>query len=155
MFARECWTKEEFTSAVQAHLGISNKVEVTPLGLSDWAVRAGFVYEIKETRKMNMRFTDVDGKKYTLEVAGNRTVDDVQEMFRRQWNSAPWVKVTIKRKDDKPFFIEDEAKYSVATEYVAADDMRLERQPRADLTDRSFLIDSVRIEKDPKPVLKM
>jgi hypothetical protein len=78
MSARACWTKEEFTSAVQAHLRMSHKIEVTPLDLPGWAVRAGFVYEIKETRKMKMRFTDVDGKKCTLEVAGNKTIEDVQ-----------------------------------------------------------------------------
>jgi hypothetical protein len=79
MFARECWTKEEFANAVQAHLGISHKLEATPLGLSDWAVRAGFVYEVSETRKVTMRCQDVDGRKSTIEIAENKTIGDVQE----------------------------------------------------------------------------
>jgi hypothetical protein len=78
MFARECWMREEFAKAVQAHLGISHKIEVTPLGLSDWEVRASFVYEIKETRKMELRCRDINGRKTTIGLAGNKTIEDVK-----------------------------------------------------------------------------
>jgi hypothetical protein len=105
---------------------------------------------------MKLSVTDVHGKKYTVELAGNEAVEDVQDEFRRQWHSPPpWVRITVKRVDDKPFFIEDEARYSVVTEYIPEDDPRLEVQLRIDLTDRFFLIDKVRIEDDPKLVLKM
>jgi hypothetical protein len=126
MFARESWTKDEFILAVQSQLGTTRKLEATPLGLSDWEVRAGFVYDVRETRKIKLHFQDVDGKKSTIEVPGNKEVEDIQAIFRAQWGSPPWVKIHIKRQDDKAFFMEDGGKYLVLIEYVPEEDPRPE-----------------------------
>jgi hypothetical protein len=122
MFARECWTKEEFEAAVKQHLTIPHRVEATPIGLSNWEVRAGFVYEIRETRKVKLSFQDIDGKKTTLDIPGNKDVEEIKEIFRKQRGTRAWVKIHIKRQDAKPFFIEDGGKHSIWTEYVPEDD---------------------------------
>jgi hypothetical protein len=155
MFARENWTREEFESAVQTHLGTTHKLDAVPLGISEWEVRAGFVYEIRETRKVVLRCVAVDGRKHRVEIAGTKTDEDIQEIFRKQWGTPPWVKIHIKRQDDKPFFMEDEGKYNIVLEYVEADNPRPEVQLRIDLTHRTFLIEKVRIDDDPISILKM
>jgi hypothetical protein len=87
MFAREAWTREEFVSALQTHLGTSHKLEATPLGLNDWAIRAGFMYEIRETRKASLKCQDVDGEKFSIDIAGNKTKEEVCEACRKQWGN--------------------------------------------------------------------
>jgi hypothetical protein len=51
--------------------------------------------------------------------------------------------------------MEDEWKYNVVLEYVEADDPRPEVQLQIDLADRSFKINKVRIDDDPKAIIKM
>jgi hypothetical protein len=74
---------------------------------------------------------------------------EVCEACRRQWGTPQWVKIHIKRQDDKPFYLEDGGKYSVLTESVPEDDPRPEVCLRVDLLDRSFMIDKVRIDHHP------
>jgi hypothetical protein len=97
---------------------------VKPLGLSEWAVRAGFTHEVKEIRKMEMRFKDVDGNKFKLEVEGDKSIGDIQDMFRARWRLGPWIRVIVKRQDGKPFFIDDKAEDLVLSEYGAKSDPR-------------------------------
>jgi hypothetical protein len=155
MCARKNWKKEDFVSAVQTFLGTSHKLDVFPLGLDEWEIRAGFLYEIREIRKVSLKCQDVEGRKFTIDIAGTKSTYEVCEACRRQWGTPLWVKIHIKRQDDKPFYLGDGAKYSVVTEYVPDDDPRPEVTLRVDLLDGSFVIENIRIDDDPAKVLKM
>jgi hypothetical protein len=115
----------------------------------------GFIYYIRETRKVKLHFQDTDGKKFSMDIQGTKEKEEIQDLFRAQWASPPWIKVHVKRQDDKPFFLENGAKYDVWTEYVPKDDPRPEVQLRIDLSDKTFLVDKVRIDNDPEILLKM
>jgi hypothetical protein len=155
MCARKNWTKKEFVSTVQEFLGTTHELDVFPLGLDDWEVRAGFLCEIREIRKVSPKCQDVEGKRSAISIAGTKSMYEVCEACRQQWGTPPWVKIHIKRQDDKPFHLEDGAKYSVITEYMPEDDPRPEVNLRIDLLDMSFLIGNVRIDGDPAKVMKM
>jgi hypothetical protein len=96
----------------------------------------------------------VVGASFAITLPGTAEIEDMKELSRRQWNLEPWVDITIKRKDDKPFFLQDKAKYSVITQYDPNRDPRLEIKLRIDPSDRSYVINKLRIENDPAKLLK-
>jgi hypothetical protein len=60
-----------------------------------------------------------------------------------------WIRVTVKRQDDRPFYLEDGAKYLVVTQYDPNLDPRPEVKLRIDLSDRTYFIDKLRLGNDP------
>jgi hypothetical protein len=68
MCARKNWTKTELIASVKSFLGTSHNPDARPLGIDVWEIRAGTTYEIQETRKVNLKCMDVDGKKFTIQI---------------------------------------------------------------------------------------
>jgi hypothetical protein len=73
MIARESWSEKELTKAAKQQLHHSEKVSINPLGLSAWAARAGFTYEVEETNKMDLTLHDTDGKEHKITIEGDKT----------------------------------------------------------------------------------
>jgi hypothetical protein len=46
---------------------------------------------------MEMRFKDIDGNTFKLEVEGDKSIGDIQDIFGARWRLAAWSKVTIRR----------------------------------------------------------
>jgi hypothetical protein len=154
MCVRKNLSKAEFLSMAKSHLGTTHNLDAIPLGLDAWEIRAVCTYDVRETRKLTLKCQKLDGSKFTISLPGTAEIEDMKEACRRKWNFEPWISVTIKREDDKPFFLQDGAKYSVITQYDPDLDPRLEIKLRIDLSDRSYVIDKTRIENDPAKVLK-
>jgi hypothetical protein len=117
MLARESWTREEFTNEVKGQLGLLGSIEVNMLGALDWAVKAGHTYEVKETKKMNIKIRDNDGRNHPMAMKGNTTAQEICEQFRQSWKLEPCIAVAIKRKDGGPFFLGDKGEYNLITQY--------------------------------------
>jgi hypothetical protein len=126
-----------------------------PLGLDKWEIRDRTTYEIAETRQVTLRCTDVDNKKFTITMEGNKSLNEVCEACHAQWGLQPWIRVSIKRKDNQPFFMKDGDEYTVLAQYDPAADPRPKVQLRIDLTDRTFFIPKVRIDNDPAKIMTM
>jgi hypothetical protein len=98
---------------------------------------------------------DQDGKRFTIQIDGNKTLQEVCEACHAQWGLQPWIRVNIKRQDNQPSYLEDGGSYVVLAEHGTDADPRPEVQLRVDLSDRTFLIDKVRLDNDPSKVMKM
>jgi hypothetical protein len=55
-----------------------------PLGLSAWEVRAGFTYEVKGTKKMDITLHDTEGKKRDLRSESDKSSGDIEEILRTE-----------------------------------------------------------------------
>lgn len=125
------------------------------LGLDNWEIRAGTTYETVETREMTLKCTDVDNKRFAIKMTGDKTLNEICEACHAQWGLQPWIRVTIKRQDKQPFFMKHNDEYIVLTEYDPDKDPRPEVTLRIDLSDRTYLIEKVRIDSDPAKVMQM
>jgi hypothetical protein len=155
MCVRKNTHKSEFLSQAKALLGTTHNLDATPLGLDAWEIRAGFTYDVRETRKLSLKCKDTMNREFTISIAGTKEIEDVQEACRRHWGLEPWLKITIVRQDGAKFFLQDGSQYLVAIQY----DPNLDPRPlvtlRVDLSDRTYLIPDFRLEDDPAKVLKL
>jgi hypothetical protein len=142
MTARESWTKKEFTEAAKQHLYHTGRVRIEPQGLSTWEIRAGFRYDVIETKKMYINLHDTDWKVHKLQSEGDRSLEEVAGF-------PAWNKVIIQRQDGQPFWIENKAHCTLVTQCDPNSDPRQLVSVRIDATDRSYLLANVRVDDDP------
>jgi hypothetical protein len=97
----ESVNEKDFRKAVRKHLSLAPKTKLTvkPLGLNAWTVRAGHTYAVMESRKMRLTLHDVKGKPRVVHVAGDKSLNDLCEHLRSEWNIAPWTRITVERAD--------------------------------------------------------
>jgi hypothetical protein len=148
-------SRTAFIAEVQKFVGTTQPLSAKPLGLDNWEIRDGTTYVIASPEKVTLRCTDVDDKKFTISVDGDKDLNEVCEACHAQMGLRPWIKFTIKRKDDQPFSMKDGDEYLVLTTYDPALDPRPEVRLRIDLTDRTFYIPRVRIDDDPEKIMTM
>jgi hypothetical protein len=155
MAARANWAKNEFIDAARWHLHCHGRIIVKPQGLDSWEVSARFLYDVTETRKMNITLHDTDRKKHKLRVEGDRSAGEAQEHFRQKWMLSPWNKVVIEPQDHQPFWIEDKSDYSISVICDPDRDTRHLVTIRIDAADRSLIIPDIRADDDPVTLLSM
>jgi hypothetical protein len=153
MSVRTNLTKLSFIAEVQKFLGTTEPLDADPLGLDTWEIRDGTTYDIQIAKKVTLHCTEPDGRKFTVDVEGRKTLEDVCQSCHRQFGLKPWIRVSIKRKDDQPFFAEDGGEYFFMTQYDPALDPRPEVRLRIDLTDRTYYIPKFRIDDDPAKIM--
>jgi hypothetical protein len=83
-------------------LGISKKLRITPLGIDEGEVRAGFTWEVLETALVAMRLHDANGKTHEYKLPGTTTLNELCESVRANEHIRKWNKIEIKRTDGKP-----------------------------------------------------
>jgi hypothetical protein len=154
MTVRKGTSKADFVSQVKTFLGSSHNLDAIPHGLDAWEIRAGTLYEIRETRQLTLKCKDMDNRDFVLKIHGNKEVEDVQNACRQYWGYGPWIRIAISRLDGKQFFLQDGALYSVAATYDPALDPRPDVTLRVDLSDRTYFIEHFRVENDPIEILK-
>jgi hypothetical protein len=154
MTVRRGTPKAEYLSQVKAFLATSHNLDVIPHIPGAWEIRAGSVYEIRETRQLTLKCKDADSRDFIIKIQGNKGIEDVQEACRQYWGYGPWIRIAISRLDGKQFFLQDGALYSVAATYDPALDPRPDVTLRIDLSDRTYFIEHFRVEDDPIQVLK-
>jgi hypothetical protein len=155
MSVRTNLSRAAFITEVQKFVRTTQPLSARPLGLDNWEIRDGTTYVIASPEKATLRCTDVDNKKFTIEIEGDKDLNEVCEACQIQLGLKPWIRFTIKRADNQPFFIEDGDEYLVVTTYDPAKDPRAEVRLRIDLTDRTFYIPKVRIDDDPAKIMTM
>jgi hypothetical protein len=153
MSVRTNLSKAAFITEVQKFVGTMEPLEAKPLGFDNWEIRDGTTYEITVAKEVTLRCTDVDNKKFTIRMNGTKSLNEVCEACHEQMGLSPWIKFTIKRKDNQPFYIKDGDEYVVLTTYDPSADPRPEVKLRIDLTDRTFYIPKVRIDDDPAKIM--
>jgi hypothetical protein len=154
MAARESWTLKGFKKEVKKRLPYKGHLRIEPQGLSAWEVRAGFPHVVMETRKMNNTLRDNSGRAHRIQMEGDKSLLDLEGMIRDAWELEPWIKVTVKMADDKLFWVEEKAEYTVVTQYDPSLDLRPEISVRTDLADISFIVDNYRTSGDPGVMLE-
>jgi hypothetical protein len=143
---RERTSEKDFKKDAEKRLSITKKTHtrIKPLGLDAWSVRAGHVYAVMERRKMQITLDDVKGQPHRIQIEG-----DISRLLRTEWRLQPWIRITVKRADNKPFWVEDKGDYSVVTQYDRSLDLRPEITVRVDLVDRTVMIENHRAAEDP------
>jgi hypothetical protein len=154
MTVRKGISKVEFLAQAKTFLATSHNLEVIAHTPGDWEIRAGSVYEIRETRQLTLKCKDQDNRDFVIKIQGTKNIEDLQELCRQYWGYGPWIHVAISRLDGKQFFLQDGALYSVVSTYDPAADPRPEVTLRIDLRDWSYLIPKFRVEDDPQLVIK-
>jgi hypothetical protein len=131
MSVRTNLSKTAFVAEVQKFIGTTDPLDVDPLGLDTWEIRDGTTYDVQVAKKVTLLLTDPDGKSLTVVIEGKKSLEDVCQSCHRQWGLKPWIRVSVKRQDDLPFYAEDGGKYFVVTQYDPALDPRrsLESMP--------------------------
>jgi nucleoside diphosphate kinase len=84
MSVRTNLSKASFIAEVQKFLGATQPLEAKPLGLDKWEIRDGTTYSIAETRQVTLRCTDVDNKKFTITMEGDKELNEVCEACQYQ-----------------------------------------------------------------------
>jgi hypothetical protein len=130
--------RERIRAAAKRHLNHDGRVRINPQGLDSWDVREGFLYDILETKKMDINLHDTDGKAHAIQIEGDRSITDLQEFVRRRYKIPARHRIIIMRQEIKPFWIEQDAHYTLAIQYDPNADARLRVRVRVDATDRSF-----------------
>jgi hypothetical protein len=148
-------TKSAFIAEAQKLLGTAKPLNAKPLGFDNWEIRDGTTYAIAGAEKATLKCTDFGNKKFTIIVEGDKDLDEVCQACHAQFGLSPWIKFTIKRADNQPFFVKDGDEYLVLTTYDPAIDPRTEVRLRIDLTDRTFCIPKIRIDSDPAKIMTM
>jgi hypothetical protein len=147
-------SQKDFEALAKNLVGIRPGTHVTtiPLGFDDWQIRAGFVYWMAENRQMEMQITDTKAKRFMLKIAGDSSLTEVIDQFRRERNIPEWNEIKIRRADDTPFWIEDHGNYLVEIMYDPVKDPRpaCEIQVVCSKESQIFLISDYRAEvEDP------
>jgi hypothetical protein len=142
--------KKDFKREAKRRLGISamTHTRIELLGADEWSLREGHCYAVYETREMRIKLHDVNGQIRRMNVAGDKSAFEVAEILRGLWNLKPWIKITVKRKDGRPFYLEDEGHYDVLTQEDPDADPRKVCTIRVDLMDRTFIIPDYRAVPD-------
>jgi ribonuclease HI len=119
-------TEEEFKSLVKQFVGLNQRahIEVEPLGLDSWEIRAGCTYWVAETKEMEIWTTDTSHGRRRLKLPGNATLNQACEIFRAKHRLPTWDDITITRKDNAPFWVEPDGEYTVEIVYNPAKDTR-------------------------------
>jgi hypothetical protein len=117
MSVRTNLSKEAFIAEVQRFVGTSELLDAIPLGLDSWEIRDGTTYDIRIAKKVTLYLTNVDNKRVSVTLDGNKDLEGVCQEVHRQWGLKPWIRVNVKRKDDQPFYTEDGGEYHVISQY--------------------------------------
>jgi hypothetical protein len=97
---------------------------------------------------MKVKLHDVNGRIRKMNVAGDKSAYEVEETLRSLWNLKPWIKIKVKRKDGRPFYLEDNGHYDGITQEDPDADPRKVCTIRVDLLDRTFIIPDYRAVPD-------
>jgi hypothetical protein len=73
---------------------------------------------------MEMWVTDTAHGRTHLKIPGNSTLDQACIAHRTKWNVPDWDEVTIKRADDRPFWVEEKGEYTATVRYDPDKDPR-------------------------------
>jgi hypothetical protein len=154
MAARENWTEKESRKEAKKHFSLKGHVRIEPQGLSTWGVRAGHLCSIMETRKMDITLHDTSGRAHRIQVEGNKSLLDLENVIRDAWKLETWVKAPVMQADKALFWADEKADFTVVTQYEPSLDPRPEISVRIYLTDRSFVVENYRAPEEPATLLE-
>jgi hypothetical protein len=151
---QENLSEKNFKIVARIHLRLppKTKISVRLLGFDNWQIKAGHTYAVAESRKMKINVHETNLSRRQLEINGDIDYPDVCEAYRLAARLPSWTRITIKRCDDKAFWIEDKGDYTVEAAYDSSLDTRFRFDIRIDAVHegRTFLIQNYRFaENDP------
>jgi hypothetical protein len=143
--------EKDFKREAKKRLGIPAKAHTRMelLEADEWPLREGHVYAVYEMKEMEIKLYDVSGRIRKMSIAGDKSGLEFGEILRRLWNLEPWIRITVMRKDGRPFYIEEKGHYDVLTQEDPDTDPRKVCTIRIDLFDRTFIIPDYRAVPDP------
>jgi hypothetical protein len=109
MAVRENLKAKEFKKEAKKRLNYKGHLRIEPQVLRTWEVKAGFLYMVMDMRKLPITLHDQSGRAHKIQVEGDKSALDFEGMIRDAWKLEPWVTVTVRRSDDKPFWVDEKA----------------------------------------------
>jgi hypothetical protein len=91
MAARENWTLKEFMKEVKKRLPYNGRLRTEPQGLNVWEVRAGFLYTVMETKKMNITLHDNSGRAHRIQVEGDKSLLELEGINNESQGVIPYL----------------------------------------------------------------
>jgi hypothetical protein len=86
MAARATWIEKEFAEAAKQHLHCTGRILAERQGLSTWEIRAGFLYAVLETKRMDINLHDTEWKIHKIQIEGDRSIQDLQDYVRARYH---------------------------------------------------------------------